>query len=61
MRFREAAGFEFCSECTELLTGIEGTVLNSVKFERGNRLAKGTEQLKRKNIELWENLLSFAP
>jgi len=35
--------------------------VNSVKSDRGNRLAKGTEQLKQQHIELWENLLSFAP
>jgi len=35
--------------------------VNSVKSDRGNRLAKGTEQLKLQHIELWENLLSFAP
>jgi len=33
----------------------------SVKCDRVNRLAKGTEQLKMQHIELWEILLSFAP
>ena len=35
--------------------------VNSVKSDRGNRLAKGTEQLKMQHIELWEILRSFAP
>jgi len=35
--------------------------VNSVKSDRGNRLAKGTEHLKLQHIELWENLPSFAP
>ena len=35
--------------------------VNSVKSDRGNRLAKGTEQLELQHFELWENLLSFAP
>jgi len=34
---------------------------NSLKSDKGNRLAKGTEQLKLQHIELWENLLSFTP